>query len=157
MPRVELATRIEAPVERVFDLARSLDLHARGQARHGERAVAGVTSGLLGPGQTVTWSARHFWITQELTSRIVGFERPRWFRDAMVSGAFARFDHDHFFAPEGQGTRMRDVFDLDSPLGLLGKLADWLVLRRYMERLIEERADSIRKAAESEEWKELLR
>src|SRR5215510_835622 len=83
MPCVRVVTRIEAPPERVFDLARSIDLHAQGQARHRERAIAGVTSGLIGMGQSVTWEARHFGITQQLTSRIVAFDRPRSFRDSM--------------------------------------------------------------------------
>jgi ligand-binding SRPBCC domain-containing protein len=157
MPRVQLVTRIEAPPERVFDLARSIDLHAQGQARHGERAIAGVTSGLIGPGQSVTWEARHFGITQTLTSRIVAFDRPRSFRDSMVSGAFARVDHDHLFEAEGRGTRMVDVFDFASPFGLLGQAVDWLFLARYMRRLVEERARSIKRAAEGDEWKVLLR
>jgi len=46
MPRIELVTLVEAPPDRVFDLARSIDLPALGQARHGEKAVAGVTHGL---------------------------------------------------------------------------------------------------------------
>ena len=157
MPRIELVTRIAAPRERVFDLARSIDLHAQGQARHRERAIAGVTSGLIGMGESVTWEARHFGITQELTSRIVAFDRPRSFRDSMVSGAFARLDHDHLFEPDGQGTRMIDVFDFTSPLGPLGKVIDVLVLARYMRRLVQERALSIQRAAESDDWKALLR
>jgi len=148
---------VEAPPERVFDLARSIDLHARGQARHRERAIAGVTSGLIGPGQTVTWEARHFGITQRLTSRIVAFDRPRSFRDSIVSGAFARFDHDHLFEAEGSGTRMIDLFDFESPLGLLGRAADSLFLARYMTGLVKERALSIKRAAETDEWKSLLR
>jgi len=157
MPRVEVITHIEAPPERVFDLARSIDLHARGQARHRERVTAGVTRGLIGMGESVTWEAQHLGITQQLTSRIVAFDRPRSFRDSMVSGAFAYFDHDHLFELDGAGTRMIDVFDFASPLGPLGKLADWLVLARYMRRLVHERALSIKRAAESEEWRELLR
>lgn len=157
MPRIRLATLVEAPPERVFDLARSIDLHARGQARHRERAIAGVTSGLIGPGQTVTWEARHFGITQRLTSRIVAFDRPRSFRDSIVSGAFARFDHDHLFEAEGSGTRMIDLFDFESPLGLLGRAADSLFLARYMTGLVKERALSIKRAAETDEWKSLLR
>ena len=157
MPRVRLVTWIEAPPERVFDLARSVDLHAQGQVRYGERAIAGVTRGLIGMGQSVTWEARHFGITQKLTSRIVTFDRPRSFRDSMVSGAFARFDHDHFFEPESEGTRMVDVFDFASPLGPLGRVVDCLILARYMRRLVEERALSIKRAAESDEWKALLR
>jgi len=156
MPRVEVITRIEAPPERVFDLARSIDLHARGQAQYRERAMAGVTRGLIGMGESVTWEARHFGITQQLTSRIVAFDRPRSFRDSMVSGAFAYFDHDHLFEVDGPGTRMIDVFDFASPFGPFGKLADWLVLERYMRRLVQERALSIKRAAEGEEWRELL-
>jgi ligand-binding SRPBCC domain-containing protein len=156
MSRIEITTRIEAPPERVFDLARSVDLHLLGQARYRERAIAGVTRGLIGMGEMVTWEARHFGITQRLTSRIVAFDRPRSFRDSMVSGAFAYFDHDHLFEADGPGTRMIDIFDFASPLGPLGRLADWLVLTRYMRRRVHERALSIKRAAESEEWRELL-
>lgn len=157
MARVELVTPIDAPAERVFDLARSIDLHARGQARHRERPIAGVTQGLIGMGETVTWEARHFGITQQLTSRIVAFDRPRSFRDSMVSGAFSYIDHDHIFEPNGRGTRMIDVFDFASPLGPLGRLADRLLIARYMKRLVQERALSIKRAAETDEWKDLLR
>jgi ligand-binding SRPBCC domain-containing protein len=121
MSRIEIATRIEAPPERVFDLARSVDLHLLGQARYRERAIAGVTRGLIGMGEMVTWEARHFGITQRLTSRIVAFDRPRSFRDSMVSGAFAYFDHDHLFEADGPGTRMIDIFELRLAVGSLGE------------------------------------
>jgi len=116
-----------------------------------------VTSGLIGPGQTVTWEARHLGITQTLTSRIVAFDRPWSFRDSMVSGPFRRFDHDHFFEAEGSGTRMTDVFDFESPLGLLGRAAESIFLTRYMTELVEVRALSIKRAAETDDWKSLLR
>ena len=60
MPRIVLHTSIAAPIERCFDLARSIDLHMASTDWSGERAVAGVTSGLIGPGQEVTWRGRHF-------------------------------------------------------------------------------------------------
>ena len=58
-----LETVVHAPRERVFDLARSIDAHQDTAAATGEKAVAGVTSGLLGPEQEVTWQARHFGVT----------------------------------------------------------------------------------------------
>lgn len=149
MPVLELTTLVAAPVERVFDLSRSIDLHTASTAATGERAVAGVTSGLIGPGEEVTWRARHFGVWQSLTSRIVIFDRPRHFRDSMVRGAFRRFDHDHRFEACAEGTRMRDVFDYTSPLGVLGRLADALVLERYMRALLEERNRVIKEVAES--------
>jgi hypothetical protein len=51
---------------------------------------------------------------------------------------------------------MRDVFRFRSPGGLLGRLAEWLVLERYMTRLLQERNAAIKAAAEGDEWRKLL-
>src|SRR5215218_8887243 len=56
---IEMSTYIAAPRERVFDLARSIDVHQRSLEHTRERAVGGRTSGLIGLGETVTWRARH--------------------------------------------------------------------------------------------------
>jgi len=149
MPRIELVTDIAAPIERVFDFARSIDVHQESQTRHRERAVAGRTSGLIEAGETVTWEASHFGVRQRLASRIDAMTKPVHFRDSMISGAFAGFVHDHHFEEIPGGTRMTDVFDYTAPLGLLGRLADVLFLERYMRRLLEERNEVIRRLAEA--------
>ena len=109
MPRLEIVTEIAASIGRVFDLARSIDVHQQSQTRHRERAVAGRTSGLIEAGETVTWEAVHFAIRQRLTSRIDAMTRPLHFRDSMVAGAFRSFVHDHHFEEIPGGTRMTDV------------------------------------------------
>ena len=76
MPMILLETVIAAPPEVVFDLARSIDAHQESTRQTAERAVAGVTTGLLGPGEEVTWEARHFGIKQRLTVRIGDELRP---------------------------------------------------------------------------------
>ena len=113
-----------------------------------ERAVAGVTSGRLGPGDQVTWEAVHFGVRQRLTSRITEFEPPHRFVDEMVRGAFRRIRHEHQFVPTTDGTLMIDVFDYTAPLGLLGRLADALFLRRYMTRLLISRNAYLKQVAE---------
>jgi len=85
--RIELTTSIRAPREVGFDLARDLDLHLRSMAHTGERAVAGRTNGLIGPGEEVTWRARHFGVVHHHASRITAFEPPSYFRDSMVAGS----------------------------------------------------------------------
>jgi hypothetical protein len=70
MPRIELTTRIAAPPERCFDLARDLDLHLQTMRQSGERIVGGRTAGLIGLNEEVTWSARHFGVHHRHTSRI---------------------------------------------------------------------------------------
>jgi ligand-binding SRPBCC domain-containing protein len=149
VPVIVLSTRVAAPPSRCFDLARDVDLHQRSTAASRERAVDGVTSGLLGPGDEVTWEATHFGVRQRLTSRITEFDPPSRFVDEMVRGAFRRFRHEHqFLAAEG-GTEMVDIFDYMSPLGPLGSVADHLFLRRYMTRLLRERNAYLKHVAEA--------
>jgi ligand-binding SRPBCC domain-containing protein len=150
---ITTTTEIRAPIERVFDLARSVDLHVRSAGKTGETAVAGITSGLLGMNEEVTWRGKHFGIYQNLTSRITAFSRPDHFRDSMVSGAFRRLDHDHFFEERGEVTIMKDVFDFVAPLGLLGRMAEILFLKAYMKKFIVERNQVIKTVAEGNNWK----
>jgi len=157
MPRIEVATHVHAPPERCFDLARSIELHLRSTSATGETATAGKTTGTLGLGDQVTWRAEHFGLWQTLTSRIVAFDPPRHFRDSMVRGAFKRFDHDHYFSPDGAGgTIMRDVFDYAAPFGPLGWIAERLILTRYMRRFLTARGRELKAVAESEEWRHFV-
>jgi ligand-binding SRPBCC domain-containing protein len=149
MGRIRIATEIQAPVDRVFDLARDIDLHRASMAATGESAVGGRTQGLIGPGETVTWRARHFGVTMELTSRITAFDRPHAFIDEQVDGPFAAFRHEHLFSPIPGGTRMTDDWRHASPLGWLGRIVDAVVLDRYMRRQVRIRAAAIKRAAES--------
>jgi ligand-binding SRPBCC domain-containing protein len=149
MQTIRIETFIAAPPEPCFDAARDLDLHRRSMAHTGERAVAGRTSGLIELGEEVTWRARHFLVTQRFTSKITAFDRPRHFQDAMQRGAFRSFVHDHTFEARNGSTLMTDILAFSAPLGILGRIAETLVLRRYLTRLLEARAKIIKEAAES--------
>jgi ligand-binding SRPBCC domain-containing protein len=156
MPVIIIEIEIKAPVERVFDLARCIDLHEETMSKTGEKAIDGVREGLINLGETVTWQATHFGIRQKLTSKITAYNPPFYFRDVMLKGAFEGFTHDHFFEPSAEGVLMRDVFDYTSPLWFLGKIADALFLKRYMKNLLTERNLLIKKIAESDDWRKFL-
>lgn len=135
MPTFRVDTIVGAPVEVCFDLSRSIDLHLESMISSKERAVAGVTSGLIGAGEEVSWEARHFGILWRMTSRITEFEPPHRFVDEMVRGPFAAFRHEHRFeeGPAGGGTtRMTDVVTFRMPLGLVADRPTGLYLRRLM-------------------------
>lgn len=149
MPVIKLTTTIAAPIETVFDLSRSIDLHVESTSQTNERAIAGKTQGLIELGETVTWEATHFLVRQRLTVRVTYFNRPKFFRDSMVSGAFSRFDHDHKFETCKDGTVMTDVFDFSSPFGPLGHVANWLFVTRHMRNLLSMRNNLIKSVAES--------
>ena len=159
MVTLHTTTFIQAPLKRCFDLARNVEVHLKGNIHFAEQAVAegGVTSGLIGLGERVTWRARHFGIRQRLTSEITAFESPHYFQDTMRRGAFRQMQHDHFFREGANGgTDMVDVFRFAAPLGLLGRLAEWLVLRRYMSALLAERNAVLKQVAESDDWRQYL-
>ncbi|MFD2614203.1 SRPBCC family protein [Paenibacillus gansuensis] len=149
MPVIQHTVSIQAPVERCFDLARNVDVHTQTTAATKEKAVGGVTTGLLKLGDEVVWEALHFGVKQRLTARIIEMEAPRRFVDVMVKGAFDSFVHQHEFIgrPDGS-TLMVDNFEYKSPLGVLGKLADRLFLERYMRRFLKERALALKELAE---------
>jgi len=156
MPIIEVELDIAAPAAVCFDLARSVEAHVASAGTSGEQAVAGVTAGLLGLDDQVTWRGRHFGVVQELTSRITAFDRPRHFRDEMVRGAFRSLTHDHYFEPMPSGTRMRDVFAFTAPLGILGRIAERAVLSEYLRRFLEGRAHVLKQLAESGEGKRFI-
>lgn len=156
MPLIELETLIQAPIDRVFDLARSIDAHMASTEGTSERAVAGRTSGLIQFGETVTWEARHFGITQRLSVKITAFDRPYLFGDEMLSGAFSAMKHTHRFAENSGQTLMRDEFYFSAPLGILGRLAERLFLTRYMKAFLSKRAIALKSLAESTEWQRYI-
>jgi len=126
MAQIHLETIIKAPVERVFDLSRSIDLHKLSAAQTNEEAIAGRTSGLIELGENVTWRAKHLGVHQKLTVEIVKMERPEMFEDVMLKGAFKNMRHVHRFIEDGSNTKMIDEFEFESPVGVIGKMVNWI-------------------------------
>jgi ligand-binding SRPBCC domain-containing protein len=149
MTVIEISTPIKAPIERCFDLARSIDLHMESTKQTGETAIAGRTSGLIELGETVTWRAKHFGVWQTLTSKITGFDYPNSFTDEMVEGAFKSFRHEHLFYALNNETVMKDIFAFEAPFGLVGEFANYLFLGRYMSYLLKKRNQTIKETAEA--------
>ena len=154
---IEQSLRIKAPIQRCFDLSRSIEVHLLGTERTGEQAVGGVTTGLIGPDEWVRWRAKHLGVRQHLTSRITAFESPSYFQDTMLKGTFKFMQHDHFFeAMSDNETEMRDCFRFAAPLPVLGPLVERLFLKRYMERFLSHRNEIVKQVAESSKWRDFL-
>ncbi len=149
MPILIVETHIRASQQRCFDLARDVSVHCSTVAFTQERALPpGVVEGLLFLGDLVIFEARHLGLRQRLHARIVRMEPPHLFADEMVRGAFESLHHLHEFFPQNGGTRMRDTLTWRSPLGLLGRLADALVLRRHLRRFLERKNAALKALAE---------
>lgn len=149
MPIIYLETIIAAPVEIVFDLSRNISVHAEADRAHGLRAIAGVTSGVISLNETVTWEAKHFGFRLNHTSKIIAMNCPYSFADEMVKGMFHHWHHLHKFETlEGGKTKMIDLVDYASPLGILGKIVDGVYLKNYMTKMLLEHNEYIKNVAE---------
>jgi ligand-binding SRPBCC domain-containing protein len=156
MTRIHITTFIAAPIERVFNLSRSITLHKISAAHTNEKAIAGVTSGLINKDETVTWQAKHLFKTRQHTSKITDLQSPDSFTDEMIKGDFKSFKHQHHFKQIENGTIMIDIVDFESPYGSLGKFFNAVYLKKYVEKFLIKRNDIIKHYAETEKWKVIL-
>lgn len=149
MPIVKVETFVKAPIDVCFDAARNIDIHTKTVWKHTrERAIAGVTSGVIDFNETVTFEATHFGIRQTLTSKIVAYDRPYLFVDEMQKGAFKHLKHIHEFIEVDSGTMLVDTLDFSAPYGLIGKIFDQMVLKHYMKKFIEDRNEQLKELIE---------
>jgi ligand-binding SRPBCC domain-containing protein len=150
MTAITIETQIAAPRELCFDLARNVEAHAQSAAFSGEKIVKpGKTSGLLEQADLITFEGRHFGFRQRFTARIITMDPPHRFIDEMENGSFKRLRHIHEFHEIGNGTLMRDFLSWETPFGLVGVLADWLFLKRHMERFVTRKQCGLKALAES--------
>ena len=156
MAKIILETKINAPIERVFDLARSIDLHKASTTGTNEEAIAGRTSGLIELNDTITWRAKHFGVYQNLTVKVTQLDAPTMFHDIMLKGAFKAMAHTHSFKQEENFTIMKDVFEFKSPLGILGTIGEIIFLKKYMEKFLLNKNKELKRVAECEDWKLVL-
>ncbi|MES2430299.1 MAG: SRPBCC family protein [Bacteroidota bacterium] len=156
MSSIHLTTFIAAPVERVFDLSRSINLHKISTADTNEEAVAGKLSGLICEGEKVTWKAKHLFKIRFFTSKITKMDLNSFFCDEMTKGDFKSFRHEHHFKQVDNGTIMIDVLEFESPYGLIGKLFNQFYLKNYLEAFLLKRNKIIKDYAETQKWQALL-
>ncbi len=156
MPAIHLTTFINAPVQRVFDLSRSINLHKKSLERTGEIAVAGITTGLINLNETVTWQAKHLGKKRLLKIKISALDSPAGFTDEMIEGDLRSMRHEHHFKQVENGTIMIDLFYFETPYGMIGKILNRVYLTRYLRRLLEQRNQFIKEYAESTKGQQLL-
>ena len=156
MSKIHLTTFISAPVERVFDLSRSINLHRISASYTNEVAIAGVITGLINENETVTWQAKHLFKQRRFTSKITRMVKPVHFTDEMLQGDFKSFKHEHHFKSIENGTLMIDLVEFESPYGALGNLINKLYLKTYLQNLLLRRNIVIKHYAETQKWKAIL-
>jgi len=148
MTTINLSTQIKSPLVTVFDLSRNIDVHMQSMGYTQEKAIDGVTSGLININETVTWEGKHFGLRIQHQSIITAMEPPTYFVDEMKKGHFKWLKHEHIFKHKNGTTFMIDKFCYQTPFGIFGKLFDWLFLKKHMINILEKRSIQIKNLAE---------
>ena len=151
MTTIRLITKINAPIQTVFDLARSIDIHEQSTAQSNEKAIAGRTSGLIELGETVTFRGKHFGFYLNHQSKITEMENPNYFVDEMVKGHFKSFRHEHSFVTQNGTTAMIDYLQYKTPFGILGKLFNKLLLKKHLTGFLLKRDEMLKNLAENQQ------
>jgi len=150
MATIHLITKINAPIQTVFDLSRNIDIHQLSAEATSEKAIAGITSGLIGLNETVTWKGKHFGLFLKHKTKITGFEMPHYFVDEMEKGHFKSFRHEHFFETQNGKTIMTDKLSYETPYGIFGKIFDYFLLKNYLTKFLIKRNQLLQSLSESQ-------
>ncbi|MDA6068699.1 SRPBCC family protein [Flavobacterium sp. AC] len=150
MTTIQLTTKIKASKQTVFDASRNIDIHQQSASKTNEKAIAGITSGLINLDETVTWRGKHFGFYLTHKSRITAMTFFDYFVDEMERGKFKSFRHEHFFEEENDLTTMKDKLQYETPFGIFGKLFDVLFLKRHLTKFLLERNKILKEVSEKQ-------
>ncbi|MDP5200818.1 SRPBCC family protein [Flavobacterium sp. DG2-3] len=150
MTIINLTTKIKAPIETVFDASRNIDVHQQSASKSKEKAIAGITSGLINLDEMVTWRGKHFGFYLQHKSRITAMNFYDYFVDEMEEGHFKSFKHEHFFEEENGFTIMKDQLQYETPFGICGRLFDIFFLKKHLVYFLLERNTILKKVSENQ-------
>lgn len=148
MTTIHLTTKINAPIQSVFDVSRNIDAHQLSTFQSNEKAIAGITSGLINLNETVTWKGKHFGIYLKHKSKITEMEIPNYFVDEMEKGHFKSFRHEHSFVTQNGVTVMIDNLQYETPYGIFGRIFDKFILKNYLTGFLLKRNEILKNLAE---------
>ena len=150
MVTIRVETTISAPIEKCFDLARSMSAHTKTTGKSRETVVSQHDHDLLELNEEVTFEATHLGVRQRLTAKVTQFDYPNSFTDEMTKGTFRSLKHQHIFetVPGGK-VKMIDEMTFESPLPPFGRFFDLIFMRGYMERFARARGLALKELAES--------
>ncbi len=149
MPHIEFACEIDAPLERVWQFHDTIETLFQLTPPHTKARLGGAVEPMR-VGAIYRLHLRRMGVPLPVwEAEIIAYEPPRGFTDRQIPGRgpFKSWTREHHFeslAPNR--TRITDRVNYEAPFGVLGKIADWLFLRRDITQMFAYRYRVTRKA-----------
>jgi ligand-binding SRPBCC domain-containing protein len=144
-PRYVLTTRtvIEAPIEQVFAFFSKPENLGVVTPRTMGFAITDMPDRMR-DGALITYGVRIGSVPVRWQTRIERWQPNEGFVDSQVRGPYHCWWHEHRFVAEGPGrTIMEDRVLYTPPLGVLGRIANFLFIRSELKAIFSHRADVI--------------
>ncbi len=96
------------------------------------------------PGMIITYNVKPLlgikmrWVT-EITQLL----EKRYFVDEQRSGPYAMWHHQHILEQVDGGVLMKDIVSYQPPIGILGAIANALIIRRQLETIFDYRSKAL--------------
>lgn len=97
--------------------------------------IVDVNDSVVREGTRIRYRLRFFGIPFSWESRITKYVEPEVFADEQISGPYASWIHHHRFQRVEDGVMMTDDVEYALPLGILGRVAHWLVVRHQLQSI----------------------
>ncbi len=78
------------------------------------------------------------WVTE-----ITQIEEKKFFIDEQRVGPYKLWHHQHFVEPQGDNTLMTDIVSYSPPMGVLGNLANQLLIKKKLKGIFDYRTKAI--------------
>jgi ligand-binding SRPBCC domain-containing protein len=137
--RQELAQPV-GPVFEFFAQARNLERITPPWLRFEVRTPEPVR---MEVGRLIDYRLRYRGVPLGWTSEIEAWEPGREFVDRQVRGPYGLWHHRHTFAETRAGTMIEDEVHYAAPLGIVGELAQPLLIERDLQRIFDYRHDAV--------------
>ena len=109
----------------------------------GFEIISGLSEKMF-PGQLIQYKVRPVlgipltWLTE-----ITYVNKPNYFVDEQRFGPYALWHHKHFFKEIEGGVEMVDVVDYKLPMGVLGRIAHAIFVKRQLETIFSYRNEKL--------------
>jgi hypothetical protein len=97
----------------------------------------------LHTGSLIEYKLRVRGLPMRWVSEITEWNPPHGFVDTQLRGPYALWHHEHSFAADNGGTRIRDHVRYALPFGVLGELMHKLMVRRDVESIFAYRQERL--------------
>ncbi len=138
---LKMVQKIPAGLDEVWELfSNPGNLLKLTPAYLGLRITSAGDHAIIFPGQIIEYTVRPLWrIPFHWITEIREVDHRKFFMDVQRKGPYRVWEHSHYFKEIGGGVEMTDMIRYQNPLGVLGRMANKVLVQKRLRQIFEYR------------------